>query len=438
MNQSAIRYDAKSGVIALERSHGLFAKGGNGTAYLTLAAICLAAFVYAFVADLLGEFGETVRIVVIVLTGVLTMTGAAICLFRGYLAAFFISVAGLLSIFLFLFIFSINSGVPFTLTSGGEYIGLTFTGLFYLTLKDRTYGNLMRWFYRVCIGYAIYYIVASLALRFGLLDVGGVARAIASADDVGRGDRLHSASLLLVYGVCYSMVMVRKHFSLYYLLASALFCVAWFLTGSRTITLVVFLALLPYLALGQTGWLKMAVKIVFYAGAIGSFFIILNPDLNPFLYFGDQSASIRANSILIVSDSIQYYWLQGAGISFGVENYRPLTGITYFFPGDIGLIGIFYTYGIFGFLLYVGLCRLGMDADTTIQRLGYSANVAVACAISGMIFAIYSLQSPQYNGGSSGSIFAMMMLALFIYGRERDAAVRRADRTGGAGRALSQ
>ena len=178
--------------------------------------------------------------------------------------------------------------------------------------------------------------------------------------------------------------------------------------------------------------MKLGVKVVFYAGTIGSFFIILNPNLNPFLYFGDQSASVRANAIMIVADSIQYYWLRGAGISFGIENYRPLTGITYFFPSDIGLIGIFYTYGIFGFLLYVGLCKLGMDADTIIERLGYSSNVAVACAISGMIFAIYSLQSPQYNGGSSGSIFAMMLLALFIYSRERDAVVRRADRTGGA------
>lgn len=419
MNQSLIRYDAPSGAMAPRHSHGLFVEGGNGTAYLTLAAVCLAAFVYAFVADLLGEFGETARILAIVLTDVLTMTGAAICLFRGYLAAFFISVAGLLSTFLFLFIFSVNSGVPFTLISGGEYIGLTFTGLFYLTLKDRTYGNLMRWFYRVCVGYAAYYIVASQALRLGLINADGALRAIISADDIGRSDRLHSAALLLVYGTCYSMVMLRKHFSLYPLLLSALFCLAWFLTESRTATLVVFLALLLYLALGQTKWLKPVAKIVFYVGAIGSLFIIMNPRINPFLYFDEVSASVRVKSIFIVSDTIKYYWLQGAGIAFGAESYKPLTGITTFFPVDTGLIGIFYSYGIFGLLLYLGLCHLGLNSNEIVLNSGYNQILGDVCLLSGVIFAIYSIQSPQYNGGSSGSIFASMLIALFIYSKRR-------------------
>jgi hypothetical protein len=417
LNQTLTRYAIHPDGYAPARPNGLFVKGGDGTAYLTLAAICLAALVYAFVADLLGEFGETARILAIVLTGVLTMTGAAICLLRGYLAAFFVSIAGLFSIFLFLFIFSVNSGVPFTLTSGGEYIGLTFTGLFFLTLKDRSYGRLMTWFYYVCVGYAFYYIAASIALRLGLIDVGGVVRAVASADDAGRSDRLHSAALLMIYGTCYSVVMMRKGFTIWYLLASLLFSFAWYITQSRTITLVVVLAVLPYVVIGRADLLKKVAMVVFYLGVVGSLLIISDPSLNPFLYFGDQSASVRTNSIQIVSDSIQYYWSQGAGISFGVENYKPLTGITYFFPGDIGLIGILYTYGIAGFGLYILLCHLGINANRTLIRAGYNEKLGDICLLSGVIIAIYSLQSPQYNGGSSGSIFASMLVALFIYSR---------------------
>lgn len=438
MNQLAIRYQAPSGTNNPKRSYGLFAMGGNGTAYLTLAAICFATFVYAFVADLLGEIGEIVRIVLIVLTGLLTMWGAAICLFRGYLLPFFVSITGLMSIFLFLFIFAANSGVPFTITSGGEFIGLTFTGLFYLTIKDRTYGKLMRWFYWVCISYALYYIIASLALRLGLIDAGGVARAVASADDAGRSDRLHSASAFLVYGTCYSVVLLRNHFLLSRLLCPALFCFAWFLTESRAITLILLLVVIPYVFLGQTKRLKLPVKVVFYICVIGSIMAILDPGFNPFVYFSDQSAFVRANSLGIVSDSKEYYWLFGAGISFGIENYRPLTGITYFFPSDIGMVGIFYTYGVFGFMLYVYMCKLGLDVDRTIGELGYSVSIGRACAMSGMIFAIYSVQSPQYNGGSSGSIFAMMLLALYIYKGQCKAAVRRAARASSSQPAVVQ
>ena len=403
----------------------LFAVGGNGAAYLTFAALCTASFVYAFFADFLGGAGETARIVAIIGTAGLTMVGAAICLFRGLILASILSVAGVLSIFLFLYIFSFNSGVPFTLNSGGEYIGLTFTGLFALTLQDKTFKKLMKWFYWLCVTYAFFYLIASAAVRIGLVDTGGVARAVATADDAGRSDRLHSASLLLLYGTGYSVASLREKFSIRALLLTTLFASCWVATESRAITLLVVIAVLGYAILKNVALLGRMTFIVFVAGSAFSVMLIVDPSLNPFLYFGDQSASVRTNSIDIVSQSIQYYWLTGAGISFGVENYKPLTGITYFFPGDIGMIGILYTYGIAGFLLYTWLCYLGCVSYEMVSDAVGDYAVATGVALSCIVYALYSLQSPQYNGGSSGSIFAMMLVALVLHLRRETPTRRR-------------
>ncbi|MFC3309127.1 O-antigen ligase family protein [Blastomonas aquatica] len=284
----------------------------------------------------------------------------------------------------------------------------------------------MKWFYTLCVAYAFFYLAASAAVRIGLIDTGGVARAIVTADDAGRGNRLHSASLLLLYGTGYSIASLRARFSVGVLLLTGLFTLCWIATESRSITLLVLLTMLGYALIRNAARLGRMTFIVFAAGLAFSLMLIIDPDLNPFLYFGDQSASVRTNSIDIVSQSIQYYWLTGAGISFGVENYKPLTGITYFFPGDIGLIGIFYTYGVLGLLLYSWLCYLGcMSYRMVCDAIG-DYTIATAVALTCIVYALYSLQSPQYNGGSSGSVFAMMLIALVLHlRRERSFRKRR-------------
>lgn len=392
----------------------LFAVGGIGSAYLTFGALSTSLVFYGFFADLLGAAGETVRLSAIITTAILTLSGGAICLLRGKIAALCLTLAGLFSIFLFLYVFSMNSGVPFTLNSGGEYIGLTFTGLFALTLQDRTFGQVMRWFFTLCCGYALVYLIATLALRTGYIDGGAITRAIASADDVGRGDRIHAASLFLVFGTAYSVAQIRLRFAAPYLLTAVLFAITWWVTDSRTITAVTFLVVVGYFLIRQVPLLGRAAFLTYLAGTLFSIVLLIDPSFNPFLYFGDQSASIRVNSVEMASQSMQYYWLTGAGISFGVENYRPLTGITYFFPGDIGMMGVFYMYGVAGLIIYMFICYLGCHAYWPVVKRGYSPILGEAVALTGIVLAIYSLQAPQYNGGSSASIFAMLLLALTL------------------------
>jgi hypothetical protein len=396
------------------QTNTLFAVGGIGNAYLAIIAIATTLFFYAFIADLLGPVGEGVRLSAIIISAFLAMLGAVICVLRGLFVPALVSFCSMASIFVSLYIFSINSGVPFTFNSGGEYVGIAFTGLFYLTIQDRTFGRLMNWFFNLCVGYALFYILASLALRFGYLDTGGVTRGIASADDAGRSDRLHSAALLLVYGTAYTIVKIRTNFRLLHTVWAAIFALAWWLTESRAIIVVSIPVIMAYLFLPKASLIGRMAFSVFLIGAIASLIVMIEPNWNPYLYFGDQSASVRTNSIDIASHRVWEYLGTGAGISFGIEGYKPISGITYFFPVDIGLIGILFMYGVLGFIVYILICFLGCTSYKRIVFLGYQKDIGSAVTLTATILSAYSLQTPIFNGGSSGVLFATMFFAIAL------------------------
>lgn len=426
MNQAIVPYYMPARTPADQRPNSLFAKGGLGTAFLTFAALCTSLFVYGFVGDLMGQAGEILRTTAIITTVGLAMIGAAICMWRGMILAAFLSIAGFASVFVSLFVFSINSGLPFTFGAGGQYIGLSFVGLFCLSLHDGTAGKLLRWYFILCCGYAVFFILALSAIRLGLIDVGAAIRGIASADDVGRGTRLHASAFPLIFGITYSAARFRLKPGLPYLILLAVFALTFWMTESRTITALTIAVVVGYLILRNAILIGKASFILYTAGAMLSVVILTDPTLNPFLYFSDSSAEIRANSINIASDFFGYYWLLGAGLSFGIDGYSPLTGIFYFFPGDIGLMGILFSYGVVGFVGYSLLVYFGCFSYRRVVAALGSNVIAEAITLTGSVIAMYSLLSPQYDGGSSGSILAMFLIALRLYRPARQKAPDRA------------
>lgn len=382
---------------------------------MTFAALCTSLFVYGFVGDLMGEVGEVLRSTAIFMTVGLAMVGATICLWRGMAVAAFLTVAGFSSVFISLYIFSMNSGVPFTFGAGGQYIGLSFIGLFALTLKDGHAGTLFRWFFGLTCLYAVFFIAALAAIRLGVVDVGSAIRGVVSADDVGRGTRLHASAFPLIYGTTYSVVSFQKRPTISKALLILLFALTFWVTESRTITALVFIAVSVHFVLRRPILFSRGSFAIYLVGAIGSVLILLQPDLNPFSYTTDYSAQVRENTVNIASNLIRYYWVFGSGLSFGIEGYAPLAGVYYFFPGDIGLMGILFSYGIFGLLGYSFIVYLGCFSYKKLLVSFNSAVIAESVTVTASIIAVYSLLSPQYDGGSSGSILAMLLIALKIH-----------------------
>jgi hypothetical protein len=386
---------------------------GNGSAYLAFGSLLSAMFVYAFLADLMGSFGNIVRPAAIIITLIFALSGVMICFARGMIFSGSVTLLSLFSVWLYLFIFSQNAQLEFT-WSGGEYVGISLFSVMALTIRDRSFERVMLWFYYACCGYAAFYVVLSLALKAGLLDVAGTSRILTGADDAGRSDRLNCAAAAIIFGLTYSVAHLVRTPRLHYYLITVLFCLVWYLTSSRAISAVLIVVIVAYVFSRNVKLMGRWSFLAFVAGTIFSVALMYWPEFNPFIRFYDQSALVRINSISIASTSMSDFWLFGAGIAFGEDGYKPLSGITYFFPSDIGMIGHLYVYGVFGLALYCLVCYYGCRSFYYAARLGYSAILAEALALTGIVFALYSLQSPQYNGGSSGSVFAMMYGALAL------------------------
>ncbi|MEI9928754.1 MAG: hypothetical protein WDN44_15080 [Sphingomonas sp.] len=115
-----------------------------------------------------------------------------------------------------------------------------------------------------------------------------------------------------------------------------MFAFVWILTGSRAISWVLFVVMAGYLAIRNVRLLGRLGFGGFVVGTVVSFALLRWPDLNPFYYFSDQSASARVASIDIARWSMSDYWLTGAGISFGEDGYKPLTGTKFSTPATSG------------------------------------------------------------------------------------------------------
>lgn len=406
---------------------GLFGEGRPGTAYLALVSISLAILVYGKVTDLLGASGEDLRTAAIVLAVAINMMGAAICFYRGMVFEGFTTIAGLVWIFYFVFIFSRNSGIPFTFSAGGEYLGYTFFGIISLVIRDKMLVRFLNWLFLVCVFYAFYYVVATNAVQTGSIDAGSATRVFVSADDAGRGDRLYATGMPIVFGLMFSLSRLRQRFSLKQLLCISLFIMCSVIASSRLISLVMILVVVSYFFIEDLNKLGRY-TLVFMAATIAfSMSLIAYPDLNPFILATDTSGLVRVFSLYVASDLMHDYWITGAGISFGIEGYMPITNKTYFFPGDIGFVGILFEYGVFGLAFYSFLVFL---ACTTYRRAiarGCPRDLASALALTGITFSIYSLQSPQFDCGASPSILAMVFLALAVnkLGARQDVRVTR-------------
>ncbi|MDF0541303.1 hypothetical protein PX699_03035 [Sphingobium sp. H39-3-25] len=75
--------------------------------------------------------------------------------------------------------------------------------------------------------------------------------------------------------------------------------------------------------------------------------------MNPFENFvSDQSDWARWQDVEIVHRTIANYWILGAGVAAGEDRYMPFTKVDYFFPGDIGLIGQHFNFGVLGMIVY--------------------------------------------------------------------------------------
>ncbi|MGQ2944297.1 MAG: hypothetical protein ACT6Q7_19810 [Blastomonas fulva] len=416
MSRNPVYYQPNSRSIGIQASTKTNFSG-FWTHHLAVTALILSVIIHGKLTDFLGSAAEDVRFFLIFFAVSINLIGIAVCTFRKMLVTAIISFFGLMGVFIYTAIFSINSGVPFTFSAGGEYFGYSSLAIFMLCIKDNVLGQVLRSFYFVCCVYAALYFVAYFLFQAGYLDLGGATRVFTSADQSGRNDRLQFSSMALVFGTTSALVRIFRSFNVFHTFALGIFLIDIYLTGSRVIAVILAAILLAYVFARNADFISRSAYGVYVVGTAFSLFLIFYPDYNPYYLTTDTSGNIRVFSVYLASDLINEFWLFGAGIAYGIEAYVPISGSKYFYPSDIGMIGILFAYGVLGFSAYFVLTYLSCTIYRPMVQLGLSRTHAEASALTGAIFALYSLQAAHFNSNESAYVLAMIALALKVSNR---------------------
>ncbi|MEI9851645.1 MAG: hypothetical protein WDN24_13265 [Sphingomonas sp.] len=339
--------------------------------------------------------------------------GIGLCVLRGRYVVALLSVALLASIWAYIFNFAVQTSQPFVWAAGGEYVGIGLLGLFFLAGENGGFDKLIRWYFWISFGYACIYLLSSYALSWGMLQIDVEARILVSADDVGRGDRLFLASAPIIFGLAYCLTHFSKKNMALYAVPLMVFVATLIVSNSRTVTALTLLFAVAYFLVRNIRLIAWGGFAGYAIGVLLSIMIMFRPELNPFRQFDESSAYVRVMALEYVRSVIDHYWITGAGISFGEAAYSPLTGNRYFYPSDIGMVGILYIYGIAGLLFYILLSLTGCFSYHPLRKLGYRPLVGEVMSLTGVILATYSLQAPLYNG-QSGDLLAALYGAIAL------------------------
>jgi len=355
---------------------------------------------------------DFIRTLCIVGTLICSLAGIGFAVADGHLGTATISVALLASIPLEILRFSIQTGVPYAPWSGGAFFPLGLFALFYVVIRQGVLRKTLTFLFGLVIAYALLYAVLSLAMRTGLLHLD--SKLIISADDTsGRTARiplLHGYIAMGFFAAMASLIQNRSRYQSIMLMA--LFTGCLYLSQSRTIIAVMAATALAVLFVQSMKTVSRSYFFLFCAGLIATLAVCFNSHLNPLDEFGtDISSWARWSDIRIVHSLVSDIWLLGSGISSGEQAFQPLTGVKYFFPGDIGLAGVLTEFGILGVAFYLFIAFAACHACSK-AKLKHHYPQLVGILLSGPVLVIYSLLAPVFIAGS-GMVSAVIFMAIW-------------------------
>ena len=331
-----------------------------------------------------------------------------IAIARGYIAVVLISISCVCLILGQAWIFEQNWNVPLNWPGIGQYGAfLSFVPIFIMA-RDGAATYVVRTLTRYAIAYTFFYLAISLLHGIGLLPSQISTPLI--LNDMERGDRLwaHSGALGFVWYV--SMVRVQERPTgarVMLLLVSAL---ANIMTLSRVY--LGCIALVSILSVVRTP------RYVIRAVCLGSFGILssvlvygmVDTRWNPFFAFAsnDTSGLGRALEYQIAQEIIGRSPMLGMGLTSFANYHFSVTGITYFAPGDLGLVGVLLDYGLIGLCLFLIASLIACAYNKSLPK-----PFDQALFLQGCTFVLDSSITPQMFA-PNGAFFFLVIFGFWL------------------------
>lgn len=225
---------------------------------------------------------------------------------------------------------------------------------------------------------------------------------------------------LLAFGFIYTLLSRHKPLMLGYLLAVVIYFI--FFSRGRILLFTAVIIFLFFLFFVST--LKFKIGFLVSCGMILSLFFILF-DLSQFgiphfinffsdginaimgQYGSDASANSRIFQAKAAWQDIQQYHYLGVGKISRQWKYTPEMLFGYFYPSDIGLLGIWFIYGIAGIIAFFYLCIKMFKLFLTIER----ANTFIFTC---WLYAVYILFTSLMTGAIFFTAFGQFSIMLAV------------------------
>ncbi|WP_404480183.1 O-antigen ligase family protein [Novosphingobium sp. BL-52-GroH] len=414
---------------ALPRTTRPVAPSFQSNSELFLACAAIALFLLSGSRFLeLAPGGEIVRLVCLLLEIAMAAYGIFIALSRKYLAVALFSLMIMIAVPFYAYVFSNASGLPFVPASGGDYLPIGMIALLYLVLRNGQAEPLLNFIFKLSLVYALVYIALWFGVYVGVIVPGEDSQIVLrSGGGIDRGLRLVLSNSFAVFGTCVATASLFRFLQARSIVTFIIFAVCLYLSGSRFISLLT-MAFVGFYAISQNARLTRAIFFgIFSIGFIFTTYVVAVHSYNPFNGFvtdlsskADVSAWARWKDIDLANRLIPEHWLFGLGIPNGPKAYEPITHVGFFYPQDIGLLGVFMMFGVFGFLFY-GVIAYAACFSHVRLRVN-NASLKIGLGLAGAVMVVYSLLAPVFIGNAIP--FAALFLALMFWAPGRGVKIK--------------
>ena len=306
------------------------------------------------------------------------------------LAVFAATIAFVLSYYLY---FIIGANWPLTFNPLGAYYGWLMIIVFYVLAKNNLLPVAMRFLFYIYTAYLVLYIFLSGLASAGLLS-GSSEKISFIYTDAERGTQLimHSLAAAAPYVATYSIARLQEKFRLPYIAAVGLVGYALYLSQARGLIICSGAVILLYIVTQQMRLVQYFSLITFLLVALYLSVGVFEPWFNPYEYNTlDTSAIARSHEYQIAVRYIREYPFFGVGIPDAAPGLIAYIG-DYFYPDDLGIIGNWFLYGLFGvgvifiFVVYLP-CMQNIKRSSAILGVANARTLS----LTGCILSLYSV-----------------------------------------------
>lgn len=227
--------------------------------------------------------------------------------------------------------------------------------------------------------------------------------------DGARPPRVFLATMFSTFALFYALTQAREtRRYLRWLTLAAIPAAAVFMAQSRTYSAILFLIAILY-ALRITGrGQRIALALVVLASLLILILGVAVPSWNPFGAFADDSSgAARARAYRVITRIITDHFVTGIGIAPSAKAQQAFIGEPGVFWSDLGVIGIWYTFGLAGLAVY---CVQAMIVVVGVERPQFvSRPEQETLFLSGMVVGLTAWLTPDIWAGANGVLLSITM-----------------------------